>query len=138
MVLPFRHLGVDDDILHMLHIETIPEKNEIDPIGEINRRFRTMIRNMDRSLLDLGMRHLTVILLLCCWLGLLTSQVDCWVNLLVKLTLSVTVAYSVLTGGQSAVWGTKVGCLLLTLVQLWRMLRRFYGCSNMFWAVLGY
>jgi hypothetical protein len=33
MVLSFRHLEVDDDILYALLIETIPEKSERDPIG---------------------------------------------------------------------------------------------------------
>ena len=36
-------------------------------------------------------------------------------NLLVKLTLSVPVGYSVMTDGHSALLGTKVGCLLVTL-----------------------
>ena len=37
MVLPFRHLEVDDDILYALLIEMIPKNSERDPIGEIHR-----------------------------------------------------------------------------------------------------
>ena len=37
MVLSFRHLKAEDDILYALFIETIPERNERDPIGEIHR-----------------------------------------------------------------------------------------------------
>ena len=36
-------------------------------------------------------------------------------NLMVKLTLFVIVGYSVMTDGHSAVLGTKVGCLWVTL-----------------------
>ena len=97
-----------------------------------------MIRIMGKSPLDPGMRHLTVILLLCCWLGLLTSKVDCWVNLLVKLTLSVTVGYSVLTDEHSVVPGVEVSHFWLSLLRLWRMLYSIHGCSDRFWALLGY
>ena len=68
-MLPFEQLGADDDILYMLHTETIPKKDERDPIGEIHQRFRTTLRNMNRSPLDPRMRHLTVILLLVIGLG---------------------------------------------------------------------
>ena len=37
MVLPFRHLEADDDILYALLIETIPKRNERDLIGGIHR-----------------------------------------------------------------------------------------------------
>ena len=76
-MLSFEQLGADDDILHMLHTKTILEKNERGPIGEIHRRFGTMLRNKNRSPLDSGMSRLTVILPLGCWLGLLTSKIDC-------------------------------------------------------------
>ena len=36
MVLPFRHLEVDDEILYALLIETIPKKSKRDLIGEIH------------------------------------------------------------------------------------------------------
>ena len=36
MVLSFRHLEANDDILYTLLIEMIPERNERDPIGEIH------------------------------------------------------------------------------------------------------
>ena len=36
MVLPFRHLEADDDILYTLLIEAILEKSERDMIGEIH------------------------------------------------------------------------------------------------------
>ena len=77
MVLSFRHLEADDDILYVLLIEMIPEKSERDLIGEIHRQFGTMLRNKNRSPLDSGMSRLTVILPLGCWLGLLTSKIDC-------------------------------------------------------------
>ena len=79
-MLPFGQLGANDDILHMLHTEMIPEKEERDLIREIHRQFGTMLRNKNRSPLDSGMSRLTVILPLGCWLGLLTSRVDCWVT----------------------------------------------------------
>ena len=77
-----------------------------------------MIRNMGKSPLDPRMRHLTVILLLCCWIGMLTDTVDCWVSLLNKLTLYVKVGCSVLSDGCSVVLGTEVGYLWLTLFRL--------------------
>ena len=79
-MLSFRQLGTDDDILDTLHTEMIPEKDEGDLIGKIHRRFGTMLRNMNRSPLDSRMSRLTVILPLGCWLGLLTSKIDCWVT----------------------------------------------------------
>ena len=94
-----------------------------------------MIRNMGKSLLDPRMRHLIVILILCCWIGMLTNTVDCWVSLLIKLTLYVKVGCSVLTDGHSIVLGTEVGYLWLTLFRLWRMLHGVHGCSNRFWAL---
>ena len=72
-----------------------------------------MIRNLGKSPLDLGMRHLTVILLLCCWIGMLTNTVDCWVSLLIKLTLYVKVGCSVLTDGHSVVLGHRGGLSLV-------------------------
>ena len=79
-MLSFRQLGTDDDILDTLHTEMIPEKDEGDLIGKIHRRFGTMLRNMNRSPLHPGMRLLIIILLLCYWLGQLTSKVGCWVT----------------------------------------------------------
>ena len=76
-MLSFGQLGTDDDILHTLHTEMIPEKEERDLIGEIHRQFGMMLRNKNRSPLDSRMSHLTVILPLGCWLGLLTSKIDC-------------------------------------------------------------
>ena len=37
MVLLFRHLEADDDILYALLIDMIPERNKRDLIGEIHR-----------------------------------------------------------------------------------------------------
>ena len=64
-MLLYGQLGTDDYILHTLHTEMILEKDEGDPIGKIHRRFGTMLRNMNRSPLDPGMRPLIVIALLC-------------------------------------------------------------------------
>ena len=74
-----------------------------------------MIRNMGKSPLDPGMRHLTVILLLCCWIGMLTDTIDCWVSLLIKLTLYMKVGCSALTDRHSIMLGTMAGYLWLTL-----------------------
>ena len=80
MLLLSEQLGADNDILHVLHTKTIPEKDKRDLIGEIHQQFRITLRNMNRSPLDPRLRHLTVILLLRYWLGLLTSKVNCWVT----------------------------------------------------------
>ena len=77
-----------------------------------------MIRNMGKSPLDPRMRHQTMILLLCCWIGMLTNSVDSWLNLLIKLTLYVKAGCSVLIDGHSIVLGTEVGYLWLTLFRL--------------------
>jgi hypothetical protein len=37
MALSFVHLVADNDIIHALHTETNPEKDESDPIGEVHR-----------------------------------------------------------------------------------------------------
>ena len=50
-------------------------------------------------------------------------------NLLVKFTLSVAVRYSIVTNGHSAVLGTKVGCLWVTLFGS-------SGCSASFTDIL--
>ena len=55
-MLPSGQPGADDNILHELHTETIPKKDERDPIGEIHRRFGTTLTNMNRSPLDPGIR----------------------------------------------------------------------------------
>ena len=132
MVLPFRHLEAKDDILYALHDDSWKEQERSD------WKDSPMIRDMGKSLLDPRMRHLIVILLLCCWIGMLTDTIDCWVSLLIKLTLSVTVGYSVPTIGHSAVPGVEVSHFWLALFRLWQMLHGIHRHSDRFWALLVY